>query len=591
MFAGGFVNYYNSYWVVKTDANGEMVWDKYFSGGDNDMLRAADLTADGGFILGGHSSSGSSNDKTHEGYGGGDAWIIKLDSNGNKIWDKTYGGDKGEDITAIQQTTDGGYVVAGNSFSGATGMKTSFNEGRRDYWIFKLDSAGDLLWEKTFGGIEEDNLEYMQQTSDGGYILGGYSESGISGTKTEESMGFIDYWIVKLDNAGNIEWQNVIGGDDFDFLFVVKETPDGGYIMGGESLSSQSGDKTQNAIEDSEDYWVVKTDATGQIEWEKTIGGDGQDGLFAISLTRDGGYLLGGHSDSNISGDKTEANVGPTDLWVVKLDVCGEITWDKTIGTSLYDNMKTIIQTTDGGYLLGGFSGFFDNPPEDGHNNGKYDFFAVKLAGCTPTYGESDVMLCNEAFIAPCGKSFTTSGDYEYALTNAAGCDSMVTLHLTVVEDFEEGIVPTLNGLMATELDAEYEWFDCVTGMSIAGAVDQEFIPTVDGTYQATITKNGCSKTSTCMFWEVLDIGLFGSNIGIEGVYPNPTEGEVVVELEKVMENVSVRIYNTMGQIVRHQELGSTGKFDLVLPNENGLYIINVKSATGTNRSFKVFKQ
>jgi hypothetical protein len=220
--------------------------------------------------------------------------------------------------------------------------------------VVKLSATGTIEWQNTIGGSSADYLQSIQQTTDGGYILGGYSASGISGDKTEASQGY-DYWVVKLTTTGTIEWQNTIGGNYDDQLQSIQQTIDGGYILGGSSQSGISGDKTE-ASQGSVDYWVVKLTTTGTIEWQNTIGGSSTDYLQSIKQTTDGGYILGGYSNSDISGDKTEASQGIYDYWVVKLSTTGTIEWQNTIGGYYDDQLQSIQQTTDGGYILGGYS-------------------------------------------------------------------------------------------------------------------------------------------------------------------------------------------------------------------------------------------
>src|SRR6185436_104985 len=191
----------------------------------------------------------------------------------------------------------------------------------------------------------------IQQTADGGYILGGTSASDISGDKTENSNGSYDYWIIKTDSSGNIQWQNTIGGSDADLLISIEQTNDGGYILGGWSKSNISGDKTENT-NGIEDYWIVKTDASGNIQWQNTIGGNNYDELCSIRQTIDGGYILGGTSGSDISGDKTENSNGTLDYWIVKTNSTGTIQWQNTIGGSAVDSIHSIQQTADGGYIM-----------------------------------------------------------------------------------------------------------------------------------------------------------------------------------------------------------------------------------------------
>jgi hypothetical protein len=184
-------------------------------------------------------------------------------------------------------------------------------------------------------------LQSIKQTSDGGFILGGSSDSNISGDKTENCLGGTDYWMVKTDAMGTIQWQNTIGGSGYEYLFSIEQTTDGGYILGGYSSSNISGDKSENSI-GGNDYWIVKTDSTGNVQWQNTIGGSSSDILYSINQTTDEGFILGGYSLSNITGDKTENNLGGRDYWIVKTDSTGNIQWQNTIGGSSNDQLQSI---------------------------------------------------------------------------------------------------------------------------------------------------------------------------------------------------------------------------------------------------------
>ncbi|MFT5827643.1 MAG: hypothetical protein ACI9AB_000590, partial [Urechidicola sp.] len=353
-------------------------WQNTIGGSGDDILYSVSQTSDGGYILGGRASSGISGDKTEASQGGADYWVVKLNSLGVIEWQNTIGGSSYDGLESINQTSDGGYILGGRSYSGISGDKTEAGQGGYDYWVVKLNSLGVIEWQNTIGGSSSDNLESINQTSDGGYILGGYSQSGISGDKTEASQGSNDYWVVKLNSLGVIEWQNTIGGSSIDQLQSINQTSDGGYILGGHSRSGLSGDKTE-ASQGSYDYWVIKLNSLGVIEWQNTIGGSGLDFLEAINQTSDGGYILGGRSSSGISGDKTEASQGGVDYWVVKLTSLGVIEWQNTIGGSVTDNLYSINQTSDGGYILGGlsYSGLSGDKTEA--SQGGYDYWVVKL--------------------------------------------------------------------------------------------------------------------------------------------------------------------------------------------------------------------
>ena len=341
------------YWLLKLDSMGNIQLQKTIGGNMEDDLMSVQQTTDGGYILGGYSQSDISGDKTENSQGDYDYWVVKLDTIGNIQWQNTIGGNNQEFLNSIQQTTDGGYILGGMSQSDVSGDKTENSQGGWDYWVLKLDSIGNVQWQNTIGGNDDDFFSVIQQTTDGGYILGGTSNSNISGDKTEDIQGGYDYWVVKLDATGNIQWQNTIGGNSIDFLQSAQQTKDNGYILGGWSGSIISGDKTENS-QGGNDYWAVKLDSVGNIQWQNTIGGYYTDELFAIQQTNDNGFILGGASESDISGDKTENSQGDYDCWAVKLDSIGNIQWQNSIGGNSWDELISIQQTNDGGYILGG---------------------------------------------------------------------------------------------------------------------------------------------------------------------------------------------------------------------------------------------
>jgi len=359
-------------------------WQNTIGGNLSDQLYSIQQTNDGSYILGGSSFSSISGDKTENSQGGRDYWVVKLDPSGAIQWQNTIGGSLSDVLRSIQQTSDGGYILGGWSDSDSTGDKTENSQGFEDYWVVKLNTSGAIQWQNTIGGSATDVLRSIQQTSDGGYILGGDSDSPISGDKTENSQGNWDYWVVKLNTSGAIQWQNTIGGSGWDYLHSIQQTSDGGYVLGGRSNSGISGDKTENSP-GSFDYWVVKLNTSGVIQWQNTIGGSGDDRLYSIQQTSDGGYILGGYSDSDSTGDKNENSQGGRDYWVVKLGTSGAIQWQNTIGGSLNDELWSIQQTSDGGYVLGGYSYSDSTGDKNENSQGNRDYWVVKLGPDTIT--------------------------------------------------------------------------------------------------------------------------------------------------------------------------------------------------------------
>ena len=295
-------------WVVKLDDIGNITWEKNLGGSEGDSAYSIRQTTDGGYIVAG--SSASNDGDVSGNYGNEDYWVVKLDDIGNIIWEKNYGGSNNDRAKSIWQTTDGGYIIAGYSYSNDGDV--SEDHGSVDYWIVKLDGIGNITWEKSLGGSNEDYANFIQQTLDGGYIVVGGSQSNdgdVSG-----NHGYADYWIVKLDPTGNIAWEQNYGGSSGEAAHFVQQTLDGSYIIAG---GSQSNDGDVSTNQGGVDYWIVKLDAIGDIIWQKSIGGSSNDYAQAVQQTEAGDYIVTGHSESS-DGDVNE-NYGSSDYWVVKL--------------------------------------------------------------------------------------------------------------------------------------------------------------------------------------------------------------------------------------------------------------------------------
>ena len=412
------------YWLVKLDANGTKQWDLSYGGRYHDRLITMQKTADGGYILGGYSVSPVSADKTQPSHGDNDYWVVKVDANGTKQWDKTFGTRSDDLLSSLQQTRDGGYILAGASDSNIDGDKTQPSQGSTDYWIIKLDANGDKEWDKTFGGVLWDNSPYVQQTADGSYILGGTSGSSVSGDKTQPARGFSNYWVIKLDATGSKQWDKTYGGNNNDKLKSLLLTRDGGYLLAGDSDSGIRGDKTQ-ASRGKIDYWVVKVDANGAKEWDKTVGGNNDDKLNSVQQTVDGGYILAGDSDSGIGGDKIQASQGGTDYWVVKLDATGRKQWDGTYGGSKDEVWANVRQTQDESYILTGSSISGISGDKTQANQGFEDYWVVKLGPAPAPLAISSAtpMAYLTAYPNPTTSIFTLRGPLgtSYQLLNRLG--------------------------------------------------------------------------------------------------------------------------------------------------------------------------
>ncbi len=352
-------------------------WQKTIGGELEDKLNSIESTSDGGYLLGGISKSDISGNKNENSKGGYDYWIVKLDSLGEIKWQKTIGGENDDYLFSVAETEDKGFILGGFSLSSISGDKTEPTFGNRDSWIIKLDSLGNIEWQKTIGGEGQDYTYSIHPTLDGGFILGGHSNSKNSGNIIYDSKGKMDYWIVKLNEGGNIEWQKKFGGEKNEFIFSIQQTSDEGYILGGYSESDASDDKSENS-HGYFDYWIIKVDNQGNLVWENTIGGSQSEHLTSI-LEIDDGYIALGSSSSNISGDKTENSRGNLDYWIVKIGFDGALDWQKTIGGNARDQARTIIPHNDGGYILSGYSFSNESGEKSDHSYGSADFWIIKI--------------------------------------------------------------------------------------------------------------------------------------------------------------------------------------------------------------------
>jgi|SRR6266850_924073 len=374
------------FWLIKVDAFGNKLWENSFGGTEHDELLCLFQTRDGGFILGGYSTSPISGNKTSPNYGDRDYWVVKVDSTGRKVWERAFGGVGEDQLFSVSQTADGGYLLAGSAFSGISGNKTNAGFGSLDLWLVKLDQDGNKLREKSFGGASAEYGGRCVSTTDGGYILGSRSYSGISGNKSSGNFGSLDYWVIKIDANWDTLWDQSFGGTDADELWSVLQTSDGGFILSGSSQSFVSGNKTSEnfygQFGQSPDYWVIKLDSSGNKIWDRSFGGESNDALFTAQETR-GGYLLGGSSASGIAGNKTSPNLGASgswDVWLIKVDQNGSKVWEAPFGGNDSDILSTL-GLLDNGYIFGASSMSAISGNKTAPNYGGSDFWIVKLEG------------------------------------------------------------------------------------------------------------------------------------------------------------------------------------------------------------------
>lgn len=378
-------NVSQDYWVVKVNAAGVIQWDSTYGGNFTDQLWTIIPTPDGGFLLGGQSNSDpSTGNKTAASYGNEDIWLVKINANGVKQWDQSFGGTGIELLFDIVPTADGGYLLGGQSTSGANGNKTSAGNGVGDFWIVKIDANGNLLWDLSYGGSTTDQLRKIIALPNGDYLLAGYSNSPASGTKTiaNNNATFFDYYVVRIDANGNQIWDNIYGGTNNDQLRSAIPSADGHFILVGPSNSPTSAQKTATQ-KGGNDIWAVKIDANGVQLWDSTYGGTGSEVDPSIIAAKDGGFFIGSLSASGANGNKSTPSFGGNDYWVFKINSNGIKTNEYVYGSSAAENMlakQSIWPTSDGGFLVGGFSSGTVTGNKSLVSNGLSDYWVVKVS-------------------------------------------------------------------------------------------------------------------------------------------------------------------------------------------------------------------
>lgn len=303
-------------WLLKVNRDGRKVWDRAFGGGGVDVGESVQETEDGGYIVAGYTTS--------FGAGGKDAWLLKAGSDGNEEWDENLGGPGDDAAWSVEETDDGGIVVAGYT--------DSYGIGKFDVWLLKTNADGEEEWNRTFGGPGDDEGMAVGETRDGGLIIAGRTHS--------YGIGGYDAWLIKADAEGNEIWDRTFGGAEEDCLCSVQETDDG-YVAAGFTNSFGSGKR---------EVWLLRTDPEGMELWNRTVGISAGDFGNSVVPTDDGGFIVTGWT----SRDGTRTS--PDDALLIKTDSEGRVEWTALLGGDGTQSGISVLQTEDGGFVVSGFS-------------------------------------------------------------------------------------------------------------------------------------------------------------------------------------------------------------------------------------------
>ena len=342
----GFNGGAGDYLVVKINAVGEIEWQKCLGGSGWDDANSVQQTMDSGFIIAGHSQSIDGN--ITDSHGGDDCWIVKLNSFGEIEWQHSYGGSSTDYAESIIQTVDSGYIFSG--FTGSMDGDVTGLHGEYDVWVVKISVNGEIEWEQCLGGSEEERGRSIIQMASGNYLSTAYTQSN-NGDLTGNHGGY-DFWILELSEAGEIIWQKTYGGSENEFAYSSAITDDSGLIAVG--LTESNNGDVSGYHGGVYDYWAIKVDSLGVLEWQKCFGGSVTDRGYAVSLALDKGFFFTGYSNSD-DGDVTE-NIGYADFWILNMDSLGNLDWQKSVGGTSNDEALSIDATIDGGLISAGWT-------------------------------------------------------------------------------------------------------------------------------------------------------------------------------------------------------------------------------------------
>lgn len=533
--------------------------------------------------------------------GSGDCFILKLDTDGNFVWVKSFG-DALLDIGVEITTDESGNVYTTGTYQGTVDFNSGIgifditSVGEEDVFIQKLDADGNFIWAKSFGGSLEDGVESITvDVFENIYLCGRFRgicdfDPGI-GVFNYTSNGLFDGYVTKLNADGGFEWAIQNGSTSQETIFSVKVDIDGNVYAAGSFMNTVDFDPSIGIFEKtssgSRDVFIQKLDNDGGFIWTKTFGSTGWDQLYDMELN--GALFLTGYFQETVdfnpnAGVFNLTFEGNTDMFIQKLDLDGNFIWAKAIGSSTFDEGYGVAVDPIGDlYIAGTYQNTVDFDPGAGEfdltSNGDLDIFILKLNACSPNATNDVINSCISYTWINGTTYYEDNNSATVTLTNMLGCDSVVTLDLTINE---VNITTTAIGgvLTSNAMGATYQWLDCNDAYSeIAGATNQTYTPIDDGDYAVKVTIGSCTDTSACI---VVDgVGLTDNNLSQIQLYPNPNKGLFNINLGTVQATL-IQISSANGTIIYSNSKNLTGIHQIALNISAGLYFVDVWTENGT---------
>ena len=373
---GDVINKFNesfNYWLLKFDSLGNQQWQRNYGGSNDDRGQCIIATNDGGYAILGSSKSNDGDASSNAGYN--DFWMLKLNATGNISWEKSFGYSGADSAFRLIQTMDNGYILTGvldvTASNGEGNNRLIQRHAGGDYWVIKLNATGEMMWSRYFGGTFTDTAYDVTEANDGNIFVVGSSDS--DDVDINNNKGSYDFWVIKLTIDGTLVWEKSYGGDEIDEARAITKTPDGNFIVVGDTRSNNV-DVSQN--NGASDIWAIKINPDGAIIWKKNYGGTGFDGVKSIHKSQDNSYIIVGNSRS-ADGDLNKNN-GQNDAWILGINNQGELQWQTTAGGSQIDLLMEVTTLSNGTIIAVGKSN--SNDLDISQNKGFDDALIIRLS-------------------------------------------------------------------------------------------------------------------------------------------------------------------------------------------------------------------
>jgi hypothetical protein len=516
----------DDFWLTRWDASGNLLWEKNYGGPGDDVGLAITALPDG-YALAGYSNEAGGQVSANNGLG--DFWVVRTDLDGNLLWQNNYGGEKVDHPHSIVSDGYGGFLIAGNTESDSIDVSGNHGINTSDFWVIRIDSLGNLLWQTCYGGSGNDVAFPIIATPDGDFMVAGYTSS--SDGQVTGAYGFGDFWVIRIDADGTLIWEQVFGGSGNDLARGLTTTTDGNFVVCGYTTTVDNGDVSGfHSGGTGGDIWAVKFDDSGNLLWQKCLGGTKNDIAFDVKEHPDGGFLFCGNTSSN--NFDVSYNNGSSDAWVIYTDDAGNKLWDKPLGGSGTEEGRRSLVSTEGNVTVLAISG--SNDGDIPFNLGGSDVWLVQLQTAevidsVTIIAEGPVSFCkgenvnlcvtetvfdsyqwrrNGNIIAGATASCylaNKSGNYSLDATIGATTLSSNIISVTVLPTPKPNITllsdndlcPDGTVMMKTALAAgsTYQWLLGFT--PIVGATSNMYTATAVGTYRVqTTNSSGCTKNS-----------------------------------------------------------------------------------------------